>query len=144
MEKKELADALQELRFTLMADGRVRDAKAIEEALRARVNGRLVRELLIDAYLERLARLIPERDGLRDVLRKNGDRVPITPEAEDRLRFQLEVQIKRLDRINMDIAHAASRLRELGAPLPAGVELPAPATDEKPSPGRGAFGSPVA
>lgn len=60
----DLREALQELRFQIMTEGKASGSEAIEAALCEEVDGRTVRRVLVDGFTHEVERIKFERNGL--------------------------------------------------------------------------------
>jgi hypothetical protein len=68
----DLREALQELRFKIMAEGRVSGSAPVEEALCGEIDGKAVREVLFEGFERQLQRLTYERNALAVSNRENA------------------------------------------------------------------------
>lgn len=71
-ERARFEAALQEIRLKIMADREATGSDPISEALRAKIDGRPVREVLQLGLELRLARLLQEHAALNTVMRQNA------------------------------------------------------------------------
>ena len=116
-EQAEFEVVLQELRFAEMSGEEARSQADIDAAVRARVDGRTIREVLVAGYEHQHRRLMEELTILRGVISLNVDREPVDVEAKQRLETHLERQVKRQDALTGDILRIEARMVELGAPV---------------------------
>lgn len=138
-DRKEFADALQELRFELMDNFRLLDSAQVNQALRQEIDGQPVRAMLIRAWRRKHARLVEERALLRSVVELNVDGQPLNSETAHVLADTMQRHVSHLDRIETEITWLEDRLRQLGAP----VSPPTPTPPDHPaplSPSRGSSG----
>jgi hypothetical protein len=137
--KREIDDALQELRFELMDRFRLADSVRVDEALRAATHERTVREVLVRAWRHKHARLDGERRLLRGVVRINANGEPLNVETARTLENTLERQVRRLDQLEEEISRLEKRLAALGSPVaPDPLAIPpSPAAPLPTAPGDG-------
>lgn len=70
--RQSLEAALQEIRLKVMGDREASGGEAIDAALREKIDGRPVREVLQRGWESRLHRLVPEHAALKDVITLNA------------------------------------------------------------------------
>lgn len=125
---KDFDEAVQEMRNQIMADGTASGAAGIEQAMRTKINGLTVRDVLVAGFSYRLYRLEAEKHEAEDKMTynarlktKEGD-----VESAEYLKSMVETQRARLDSLNERIAAAEEKLKSLGAqPTPANAAAPA-------------------
>ncbi len=127
-ERARFEAALQEIRLRIMADREATGSDPISEALRAKINGRPVREVLQLALELSLAKLLAEHAALNTVIRQNamlqtrdGDKP-----SEDYLVEFHRKQTARLEKLEEEIEASQSELEPLMKKTGRSV-LPAPA-----------------
>ncbi len=113
----EFEAALQEIKLKIMADNEASGTEAVNEALRGRIAGRTVREVLQQGYTAKLWRLNVERTEMEKIIAgtatlttRPGDTASSSYLA-DRQRRQNE----RLEHALAEIKAAETRLAELSA-----------------------------
>lgn len=124
--RRRVADALLEIRLKVagdreqqrLTDAETRVATSIDDAVRAKVDGRLLREVVQLGYELRVARLTSELAGLEEAMRKNANLITRPGDVESRQHLDglRDRQAARVAQYRADLAAAE---REL-APLLAG------------------------
>ena len=114
-ERRQFEAALQEIRYKIMADKEATGSDPISDALRTKVNGRSVREVLQLGVELRLLRLLKEHAALHTVMRQNamlqtreGDKA-----SEDYLVQFHQKQLARLEKLEAEIEAADRELAPL-------------------------------
>jgi hypothetical protein len=114
-ERRQFETALQEIRYKIMADKEATGSDPISDALRTKVHGRSVREVLQLGVELRLLRLLKEHAALHTVMRQNamlqtreGDRA-----SEDYLVQFYQKQLARLEKLEEEIEAADRELAPL-------------------------------
>ena len=113
--RRQIEEALQEIRLKIMGDREATGSAAIDEAFRARIHDRPLREAIQLGWESRLLRLRAEGQALEKVLEKNstlqtreGDTV------SERYLVELhQKQVTRLERIRADIVATEKELEPL-------------------------------
>lgn len=124
-EWREFDALLQEIRLRVTAEKRASGSEAVEAVMRADIDGKTFREVLLMGYEARLKRVVPERGEVKMAMDENIRRAMAersgTTTAGDIQRMR-ERQDKRLKELDAEIAHAreqAAGLRKLlGIPQP--------------------------
>jgi hypothetical protein len=129
--------ALQEIRFNIMADGEATGARAIEEALREKIAGRTVRQVLQIGYESKLARLNADSEKLDSFIRRNAQLRPVDGISADFLVDVHDEQVSRLRAMDEESEEIGRKLdlllqrphsvRRSRAPLPEAPKPQAPA-----------------
>jgi hypothetical protein len=116
-EWREFDAALQELRLEIMGGRDASGREAIEELLRARVNGHSYRDILVRAYRAKLQRLRPTRQALKSAV--DGNALLVTKPGDTDSAKHLEElgarQQERLAKLDAEIDATEQRLIALGA-----------------------------
>jgi hypothetical protein len=123
-DRTRIADALQEVRLQIMGERELRRAmdepvisgsEAIESALRERVHGRPLREVLQLGYEIRVRRLSRELAGLEDAMKRNAGLVtkPGDVESKHHLEGLRDRQAARVAKYREDLAAAEKALAPL-------------------------------
>jgi len=114
-ERARFESALQEIRLRIMADREATGSDPISDALRTKIDGRPVREVLQLAVELRLARLLAEHAALNTVMRQNamlqtrdGDKA-----SEDYLVDFHRKQTARLEKLEAEIEASQGELEPL-------------------------------
>ncbi len=114
-ERARFEAALQEIRLQIMADREATGSDPISDALREKIDGRPVREVLQLAVEFRLARLLAEHAALNSVMRQNamlqtrdGDKA-----SEDYLVNFHRKQTARMEKLEAEIEAAHRELEPL-------------------------------
>jgi hypothetical protein len=114
-ERRQFETALQEIRYKIMADKEATGSDPIGDALRTKVHGRSVREVLQLGVELRLLRLLKEHVALHTVMRQNamlqtreGDKA-----SEDYLVQFHQKQLARLEKLEAEIEAADRELAPL-------------------------------
>lgn len=121
-----VAEALLEIRLKISGDRelqRLTDAKPavpplpVDDAVRARVDGRILREVVQLGYELRVARLESELAGLVEAMRKNANLITRPGDVESRQHLDglRERQQARVDQYRADLAAAQRELAPLVA-----------------------------
>lgn len=115
-EWREFDAMLQEIGLRVTAEKRASGSEAVEAAVRADIDGKVFREVLLMGYEARLKRAVPERREVHMALEENIRRATAersgTTTAGD-IRRMRERQDKRLAELDAEIAHAQQRAAEL-------------------------------
>jgi len=90
--RRRVAEALREIRFKIagdrelqrLTDAEARVATSVDDAVRAKVDGRLLREVVQLGYELRIARLTSEMAGLEEAMRKNANLITRPGDLESR------------------------------------------------------------
>ena len=128
-EWREFDALLQELRLRVTAEKRGSGTEAVEAAMRADIDGKTFREVLLMGYEARLKRVVPERREVNMAMEENIRRAMNeksgTTTAGDIQRMR-ERQDKRLKDLDAEIAQAQARIAELRTQLglPSAPEAP--------------------
>jgi hypothetical protein len=118
-------EALQEIRINYAAEREikrqmeepvVRGTEVLDEAVRQRVNGRRLRDVLRLGYELRVRRLKEELAGLEDAMKKNAQLVtrPGDLESKHHLEGLRDRQLVRVQKYREDLAAAERELGSLG------------------------------
>ena len=119
-------EALHEIRLGIMGERELRrqleekpkgDAVSIDEAMRQRVDGRPLREVLQLGYELRVRRLQEELAGLEDAMQQNAKLVTKPGDLESRHHLDglRDRQLARVEKYRADLAVAEQRLAPLRA-----------------------------
>lgn len=121
--RRRVADALFEIRLKIagdrelqrLTDAETRAALSIDDALRAKVDGRLLREVVQLGYELRVARLTSELAGLEEAMRKNANLVTRPGDIESRQHLDglRDRQAVRVTQYRADLAAAERELAPL-------------------------------
>jgi hypothetical protein len=123
--RRRVADALLEIRFKIagdreiqrLTDAEARVATSIDDAVRAKVDGRVLREVVQLGYELRIARLTSEMAGLEEAMRKNANLITRPGDLESRHHLDglSERQAVRVGQYRADLAAAERELASLFA-----------------------------
>jgi hypothetical protein len=116
-ERTEFDDALQELRIAEMIGETLSTPSQLDERVRRKIDGKPVRQILLDAYAAKQTRLEEEVLLLRGVIELNAAREPVNREAAERLEFHLQQEVKRLDGLEAELTRIRRRCAELKGAL---------------------------
>ena len=115
-EWKEFDAMLQELKLRVTAEKRASGTEAVEAAMRADIDGKLFRDVLLMGYEARLKRVVPERGEVKLALEENLRRAMReksgTTTAGDIERMR-DRQDKRLKELDDEIEHARTQVAAL-------------------------------
>ena len=121
--RRRVADALLEIRLKIasdrelrrMTDAEARVATSIDDAVRAKVDGRLLRDVVQLGYELRVARLTSELAGLEESMRKNANLITRPDDVESRRHLDglRDRQAARVDQYRSDLAAAERELASL-------------------------------
>ncbi len=122
---------LSEVGLALQTTGKVSGAEAVRAAVRERIDGQRVREVLVAGGTLRWARLERERQRLVEIVRFNEDEVLSSEldEAGRQLRYRFNDILVQLERVLRDQSDIERRLRPY---LPPGTQFAD--TDRLPTP----------
>jgi hypothetical protein len=123
--RRQVAEALLEIRFKIagdreiqrLTDAEARVATSVDDAVRAKVDGRLLREVVQLGYELRIARLTSEMAGLEEAMRKNANLITRPGDLESRHHLDglSERQAARVGQYRADLAAAERELAALFA-----------------------------
>jgi hypothetical protein len=110
---REFDEAIQEIRFRMTIDHIASGRDAVDQAMRERINGRTVREVLIMGYRSRLDRLDTERAESMKVITTNARLVtrPGDTASADYLRKRRKAESEALNAILEKIRQAETMLK---------------------------------
>ena len=115
-ERQELAEMIQEVNYWVTTNGIATGSVAVDEAVRAEIDGITVRELLLKGYEAKRQRLDLEKERLEDDVATNS-RLQTRPgdtDSADYLARVRQEQTDRLDKTIRDLRVINKRLDELG------------------------------
>jgi hypothetical protein len=107
----DLREAIQELRFLVMAQGQASGSEAIEAALCAGIDGRTVRQVLVEGFGCQADRLGGERRQLEESARQNA-RLSVREGDIDSLEY-LKTERERVERRLGQAAEAEQRAKRI-------------------------------
>jgi len=110
---RDLDEAIQEIKFRIMIDHTASGSDAVDQAMRERINGRTVREVLTTGYRSRLDRLNIERAESINVITTNARLVTLSGDtaSADYLREKRKVQSDALNVILEKIRQVETKLK---------------------------------
>lgn len=121
--RRRVADALLEIRLKIagdrelqrLTDAETRVAGSIDDAVRAKVDGRVLREVVQLGYELRVARLTAELAGLEEAMRKNANLITRPGDVESRQHLDglRDRQAARVAQYRADLAAAERELAPL-------------------------------
>ena len=121
--RRRVADALLEIRLKIagdrelqrLTDAETRVAGSIDDAVRAKVDGRVLREVVQLGYELRVARLTSELAGLEEAMRKNANLITRPGDVESRQHLDglRDRQAARVAQYRSDLAAAERELAPL-------------------------------
>ncbi|MBL9210895.1 MAG: hypothetical protein JNL92_10540 [Opitutaceae bacterium] len=121
--RRRVADALLEIRFKIagdrelqrLTDAETRAAISIDDAVRAKVDGRVLREVVQWGYELRVDRLTSELAGLEEAMRKNANLITRPGDIESRHHLDglRDRQAARVAQYRADLAAAERELAPL-------------------------------
>jgi hypothetical protein len=121
--RRRVADALLEIRLKIagdreqqrLTDAETRAAGSIDDAVRAKVDGRVLREVVQLGYELRVARLTSELAGLEEAMRKNANLITRPGDVESRQHLDglRDRQAARAAQYRADLAAAQRELAPL-------------------------------
>ena len=115
-QRNDLAQALQEIRFHVMAGGASGSA-AVEDGLIARIDGKSVREVLALELGWRLERALKEQADLKAAIPYNSQAVHRRKGVESLdMASRVERQVERLEAADEEVARVRSRMAVDGLP----------------------------
>lgn len=116
----DLKQALQEGRFHIMAEGSVHGSDAIEEALMQAIDGKTLREVILQGLGWGLERSEAERARLEDSLKKNAQMTtrPGDTDSANYLADLHERQVARLEAATEEVKRTRERIAANTAPAP--------------------------
>jgi len=105
--------AVQEIKIRMMIDRIASGGEAVDEAMRARINGSSVREVLKIGFRSKYDRLNGERSELEDVIKINAKMrtIPGHTDSEDFLREKRRLQAEDLETIMEKIRQVEAKLK---------------------------------
>ena len=115
-ERQELSEMIQEVNYWVTTNGLATGSVAVDEAVRAEIDGITVRELLLKGYEAKRLRLDLEKVRLEDDVATNA-RLQTRPgdtDSADYLARVRQEQTDRLDKTIRDLRVINKRLDELG------------------------------
>jgi hypothetical protein len=115
-ERQELAETIQEVNYWVTTNGIATGSVAVDEAVRAEIDGVTVRELLLKGYEAKRQRLDLEKVRLEDDVATNSQLQtrPGDTDSADYLARVRQEQTDRLDKTIRDLRVINKRLDELG------------------------------
>ena len=115
-ERQELAEMIQEVSYWVTTNGIATGSVAVDEAVRAEIDGVTVRELLLKGYEAKRQRLDLEKVRLEDDVATNSQLQtrPGDTDSADYLARVRQEQTNRLDKIIRELRVINKRLDELG------------------------------
>jgi len=121
--RRQVAEALREIRFKIagdrelqrLTDAEARFAGSIDDAVRSKVDGRLLREVVQWGYELRVDRLTSELAGLEEAMRKNANLITRPGDLESRHHLDglRDRQAVRVAQYRADLAAAERELAPL-------------------------------
>jgi hypothetical protein len=118
-ERQELSEMIQEVNYWVTTNGLATGSVAVDEAVRAEIDGVTVRELLLKGYEAKRQRLDLEKVRLEDDVATNSQLQtrPGDTDSADYLARVRQEQTDRLDKTIRDLRVINKRLDELGGSL---------------------------
>ena len=119
-ERQELSEMIQEVNYWVTTNGLATGSVAVDEAVRAEIDGITVRELLLKGYEAKRLRLDLEKVRLEDDVATNA-RLQTRPgdtDSADYLARVRQEQTDRLDKTIRELRFINKRLDELGGSPP--------------------------
>ena len=122
--RRRVADALLEIRLKISGDREIErlaspkprvNADSVDDALRAKVHGKTLREVVQLGYELRVARLTSELAGLEEAMRKNANLITRPGDLESRQHLDglRDRQATRVEQYRADLAAAERELAPL-------------------------------
>lgn len=109
--------AMEEFKFQVMLSGQASGSEAIDNAVRAKIDGMKLTEAIQSGLQSRLKRLQADKSVLEESLAINS-RVRLKPDDDDKaaaLAAKLKMQTERLEKMNRTVSQAESDLKEFEA-----------------------------